>query len=175
MGIFDRFRGRSGSGDGSGAVDATADDGASADAMDVAPVEEILTRALTTSEQEQLDAARARYADHDIDPGHLDSIAAAYDRALAKADGAEGAEESDVPDVSDVVAVISVALGDHLVDEAGYRWVVSTDPFGSDLAVAPPRRGAPVVTRTLVAVRWMSQESGWIPGVAQHLARAGNR
>ena len=137
--------------------------------MDVAPIEEILTRAPTTSEQEQLDAARDRYADHDIDPGHIDSIARAYDRALATADGAEDTHGSDV------VAVISVALGDHLVDEAGYRWVVSTDPFGSDLAVAPPRRGAPVVTRTLVAVRWMSRESGWIPGVAEHLARAGRR
>jgi len=170
MGIFDRFRGRSEPGDGSGDADATApDDGASADAMDVAPVDEILTRAPTTSEQEPLDAARARYPEHDIDPGHLDSIARAYDRALARTDGAEGA------DGSDVVAVVSVALGDHLVEEAGYRWVVSTDPFGSDLAVAPPRRGAPVVTRSLVAVRWMSRESGWIPGVAEHLARAGRR
>ena len=48
---------------------------------------------------------------------------------------------------------------------AGYRWVVSTDPFGTDLAVEPPRRGIPVVTRMLVAVRWMARETGWIPGV----------
>jgi signal transduction histidine kinase len=34
---------------------------------------------------------------------------------------------------------------------------VSTDPFGTDLAVEPPRRPVPVVVRTLVAVRWIVQ------------------
>ncbi len=164
MGVFDRFRGRSEREDHAPAP--AMDDQAPEDSIDVAPIDEILTRAPTASEQVQLDAARARYADHGIDPSDLGSVAGAYDRALARADGVGG---------SDVVEVIAIALGDHLVDQAGYRWVVSTDPFGSDLAVAPPRRGAPVVTSSLVAVRWMSRESGWIPGVAEHLARAGGR
>jgi hypothetical protein len=33
----------------------------------------------------------------------------------------------------------------------------------------------PVVVRTLVAVRWMQRESGWVTGVVEHLARAGRR
>ena len=107
---------------------------------------------------------RAGYAAHGIDPADLDSVAAAYDRAL---DG------HDDEDSSAVVELLGTAVGDHLVAVGGYRWVVSTDPFGTDLAVEPPRRGMPVVTRMLVAVRWMGRERGWIPGVVGHLARAG--
>ena len=51
--------------------------------------------------------------------------------------------------------------------------MVSTDPFGTDVAVEPPRRGVPVVVRTLVAVRWMKRERGWVEGVVTHLAGAG--
>ena len=66
------------------------------------------------------------------------------------------------------------AFGDHLVG-AGYRWVVTNDPFGTDVAVEPPRRGVPVVLRTLVAVRWMKRERGWVENVVGHLARTARR
>jgi Domain of unknown function (DUF3806) len=162
MGLFDRLRGRD-------ADDATEDagtDGSGGSELEgVEPMEEIGIRRLTPEDESTLDAVRARYAEHGIDPSDLDSIAAAYDRAL---DAGEGAVES-----SDLVALIGTAMGDHLVGTAGHRWVVSTDPFGTDLAVEPPRHGIPVVTRTLVAVRWMGRERGWIPGVTGHLARAG--
>lgn len=153
MGLFDRRRGR---------ADAVSP-GAPVAQPDE-PVEEIGTRAPTSAERDVLDAARSHFAEHAIVPADIASIAAAYEQALA------GAEDRDP---GGVVEVLAVALGDHLVERGGYRWVVSTDPFGTDLAVAPPRRGAPVVTRTLVAVRWMARESGWLTGVAEHLARAG--
>ncbi len=108
---------------------------------------------------------RARYADHGIDPADLATIEAAWDRAVAAPDDDAAAE---------VVDVIGTAVGDHLVT-AGYRWVVSSDPFGTDLAVEPPRKGVPVVTRMLVAVRWMARETGWVTGVVEHLARSGRR
>ena len=165
MGFLDKLRGRddgptppdddpdavsgSGAGDGLDGIDA---------------VEEIGTRRLTAEEEAELEAVRAGYAEHGIDPADLDSVAAAYDRAL---DG------HDDEDSSAVVELLGTAIGDHLVAVGGYGWVVSTDPFGTDLAVEPPRRGVPVVTRMLVAVRWMGRERGWIPGVVGHLARAG--
>ena len=170
MGLFDRLRGRGrGAGDDEtdGAVDAaavrqdTVDDEA---ASGIYAVEEVATRRLTADEEAALEAVRAGYARHGIDPADLASIATAYDRALQ--DGAD--EES-----SAVVELLGTAVGDHLVVAGGYRWVVSTDPFGTDLAVEPPRRGMPVVTRMLVAVRWVGRESGWVPGVVGHLARAG--
>lgn len=161
MGLFDRLRGRE-----TDAEDASDDPASSGTEVEgVEPLEEIGIRRLTPEDESTLDEVRARYAEHGIDPADLESIAAAYDRAL---DAVEGAVES-----SDLVALVSTAIGDHLVAAAGHRWVVSTDPFGTDLAVEPPRHGIPVVTRTLVAVRWMGRERGWIPGVIGHLARAG--
>ena len=94
-------------------------------------------------------------ADHGIDPGDLATVAAAYDRALDRHEG---------EDASAVIDMLGTAMGDHLVTVAGYRWVVCIDPFGTDLAVEPPRRGVPVVTRMLVAVRWMARERDWLPG-----------
>ena len=163
MGFLDRIRGRGGD-DGPQAPDEEArpTDGEVVDG--VAPLEEIGVRRLTAEEEQALEAARAGYAEHDIDPVDLETVVAAYDRAL---------EQHDAEDASAVVDLLGTAIGDHLVATAGYRWVVSTDPFGTDLAVEPPRRGIPVVTRMLVAVRWMARETGWIPGVIGHLARMG--
>jgi hypothetical protein len=171
MGLLNRLRGRDDD-------EPAADDVAAVDAADRAggpvddeatsgiyAVEEVGTRPLTGEEEAALDAVRAGYADHGIDPADLASIATAYDRAL------QGHAEQE--DASSVVDLLGTAVGDHLVVAGGYRWVVSTDPFGSDLAVEPPRRGMPVVARMLVATRWMARESGWVPGVVGHLARAG--
>jgi Domain of unknown function (DUF3806) len=166
VGFLDRMRGRSES----SAPEASPPDGTDApEAADpglegIEPVDEIGTRRLTGEEEVALDTARSSYGEHGIDPTDIATIDAAYERALSRAED---------HDPGDAVEVLSIALGDFLVSQADYRWVISSDPFGTDLAVAPPRRGAPVVTRTLVAVRWMSRETGWLSGVAQHLARAG--
>jgi hypothetical protein len=164
VGLFDRLRGRDDppppddrdAGPGSGGGDETSV---------VEPVEEIGIRRLTADEEAGLEAVRAGYAGHGIDPSDLETIAAAYDRALdAHDDGSDSAA---------VVELLGTAVGDHLVAAGGYRWVVATDPFGTDLAVEPPRRGVPVVTRMLVAVRWMGRERGWVSGVVGHLADVG--
>lgn len=162
MGLFDRMRGR-GADDDDASTEAPRVEGVEG----VEPLEEIGVRRPTAEEESTLQAARAGYAEHGIDPADLATVVTAYELALDAHDEAA--------DSSAVVAMIATAIGDHLVATAGYRWVVSTDPFGTDLAVEPPARGVPVVTRTLVAVRWMGRERGWIPGVTTHLARAGRR
>ncbi|MBM6399532.1 hypothetical protein [Phycicoccus sonneratiae] len=133
--------------------------------VDDEPVDEVATRPLTGEEEARLESYRLRYDKHGIDPADLASIARSWESALDRDDEAEAAE---------VVTVVATAVGDHLVG-TGYRWVVSTDPFGTDLAVEPPRRGVPVVVRTLVAVRWMKRERGWLEGVVEHLARTARR
>ena len=155
MGILDRWRSR---GDDERAPEQPATD-------DVAPVEEVSTRPLTAEEEARLEAYRLRYPAHGIDPADLSTLVAAWEAAV---------ERDDEDEASEVVTVVATAVGDHLVG-TGYRWVVTTDPFGSDVAVEPPRRGVPVVVRTLVAVRWMQRERGWVEGVVGHLARAGRR
>ena len=165
MGFLDKLRGRDDEparpDEGPAAAGGAGDD----DVLDgIYAVEEVGTRRLTADEDAALDAIRGGYAEHGIDPADLDTIAAAYDRAL----DLHGHEDS-----SAVVELLGTAVGDHLVAVGGYRWVVSTDPFGTDLAVEPPRRGMPVVTRMLVATRWLNRERGWLPGVVGHLARAG--
>ena len=165
MGLFDRLRGRDdgspGPEDDPDAVSGSTGD----DTAGVEPVEEVGTRRLSSDEEAALEVVRAGYAGHGIDPADLESIAAAYDRAL-------GAHDDD-HDSASVVELLGTAVGDHLVAAGGYRWVVATDPFGTDLAVEPPRRGVPVVTRMLVAVRWMGRERGWVSGVVGHLVDVG--
>ena len=123
-----------------------------------------VTEADRAAERALREAIETAYPDHGIDPADLASIATAYDRAVERPDDA---------DTASVIDVLGTAIGDHLVSAGGYRWVVSTDPFGTDLAVEPPRRGVPVVTTMLVAVRWMSRERGWVDGVVGHLVRIG--
>jgi Domain of unknown function (DUF3806) len=166
MGFLDKLRGRDDSTpQPDDDPDAVSGAGAGDDLDGITAVEEIGTRRLTADEEARLDAARANYAAHGIDPADLDSIATAYDRAL------DGHQDGDS---SGVVEVLGTAIGDHLVAAGGYRWVVSTDPFGTDLALEPPRRGVPVVTRMLVATRWLGRERGWINGVVGHLADIGH-
>ena len=170
MGLFDRIRGRGGD-DGGSPPDRTAsdlpgDDGDAGSLEGIDPVESIGTRTLTDEEQASLDAVRSAYADHGIDPADLATIATAYARALERHDGGDET-------AADAVTVIGTAIGDHLVTTGGYRWVMSTDPFGTDLAVEPRGRGVPVVTRMLVAVRWLSRERDWVVGVTEHLVRLG--
>ncbi len=161
MGLLDRLRGRD-----RGDADGGPDPGTAETDDVLAPVESITSRRLTAEEEATLEVARAGFAERGIDPADLSSVSAAYERLLGEA-GDQGA-------APECVSLISTAIGDHLVGH-GYRWVVSTDPFGTDLAVEPPRRAVPVVVRTLVAVRWMQRESGWIEPVVTHLARAGRR
>ncbi|MFL6171121.1 MAG: hypothetical protein ACJ711_15715, partial [Ornithinibacter sp.] len=126
MGFLDKLRGRDDSPTPTPDDDPDAVSGAGAgDASNgIDAVEEIGTRRLTAEEEAALETARTGYAGHGIDPADLDSIAAAYDRAL---------EEYVDGDSSAVVEVIGSAIGDHLVAAGGYRWVVATDPFGTDL------------------------------------------
>lgn len=156
MGVLDRFRRRDTGAGASDEPDQT---------LEPEPVDEVASRPLSADEEARLEAHRLRYAGRAIDPADLASIGAAWDAAVARGDEDEASE---------VVTVVATAIGDHLVG-AGYRWVMSTDPFGTDLAVEPPRRGVPVVVRTLVAVRWMKRETGWVEGVVSHLVRSARR
>ena len=165
MGFLDRLRGRDDSTpQPDDDPDAVSGAGAGDDLDGIDAVEEIGTRRLTADEEAALESVRAGYAAHGIDPADLGSITAAYDRAL---------DDHGDDDSGAVVELLGTAVGDHLVGAGGYRWVVSTDPFGTDLAVEPPRRGVPVVTRMLVATRWLGRERGWIDGVVGHLADIG--
>ena len=155
MGLLDRWRRRGEDEDGS----------TDAELTDVAPVDEVRTRPLDAEEEARLEASRLRYGSYEIDPADLSSIGNAWERAIAR-------DEHDA--AAEIVTVVSTAIGDHLVGQ-GYRWVVSTDPYGTDLAVEPPRRGVPVVVRTLVAVRWMARQQGWVESVVGHLVRSANR
>ena len=93
-------------------------------------VEEVGTRRLTADEDAALDAIRGGYAEHGIDPADLDTIAAAYDRAL---------DLHGRPDSSAVVELLGTAVGDHLVAVGGL-------PVGGQhrpVRHRPGRRAAP--------------------------------
>ena len=83
MGFLDKLRGRDDSApEPDDDPDAVSGAGAGDDLDGIDAVEEIGIRRLTADEEATLEAVRAGYAAHGIDPADLDSIAAAYDRAL---------------------------------------------------------------------------------------------
>ena len=81
MGFLDKLRGRDDEpgrpDDDPDAVSGTGDDDDDLDG--IYAVEEVGTRRLTADEEAALEAVRAGYAAHGIDPADLDSVAAAYD------------------------------------------------------------------------------------------------
>ena len=108
---------------------------------------------------------RAEAAGVDIDD--VESIGAHYDEAYrrfaADPDGADG------PDV--VVDTFAMAIGEHLARRSARDWAVVTDVFGTDLGLVAARADTVIVPHNLVGARWMRGETGWIPGVVNHLVR----
>lgn len=67
----------------------------------------------------------------------------------------------DTDEVNEVINVVGLAFGDILVRELGFKWVVSTDDCGTELAIlALPGRGDFMVhPADFVAKRWERDET----------------
>ena len=117
---------------------------------------------ITDAERSRIDAALARLAEQGVDVDDLASLGAAYDAARS------GGEDADV-----AVETIALGIGEHLVRHGRMDWALVTDVFGTDLGVVARRRGTTVIPMNIVAVRWLSGETGWVPGVVGHLVRLG--
>ncbi|CCH76524.1 hypothetical protein BN12_130063 [Nostocoides japonicum T1-X7] len=120
------------------------------------------TAPIGDSERARIDAALQRLEGDGVDVDDLAALGAAYDRA--RATGADG-------DV--VVETIGLAIGEHLVRHARMDWALVTDVFGTDLGVVARRRGTTLIPTNIVATRWLSGQTGWVPGVVGHLIRLG--
>lgn len=70
-----------------------------------------------------------------------------------------------------IVNATGAALGQFLVDTAGFRWVVAADEHGSEMAVIALEGTADVVVypMNLVAKRYESKERGFIPPLLQRI------
>ncbi|MBC9822659.1 DUF3806 domain-containing protein [Terrabacter sp. MAHUQ-38] len=121
---------------------------------------------LGDAERDRIATALAHAADEGVDVDDLDSIGAHYDEALRQwSAGGNG----DGPDV--IVDTFAVAIGEHLARHSAREWAVVTDVFGTDLGLVAARADTVVVPHNLVGARWMRGETGWIPGVVEHLVR----
>jgi hypothetical protein len=121
---------------------------------------------LGDAERDRIATALAHAADAGVDVDDLASIGAHYDEAFRQwAAGGDG----DGPDV--IVDTYAVAIGEHLARHSAREWAVVTDIFGTDLGLVAARADTVVVPHNLVGARWMRGETGWIPGVVEHLVR----
>lgn len=119
-------------------------------------------------EIDRLRECRTALREAGIDTNDLDALGRAFDDALSawlSAGKGERANERDL------VEMFAVGIGDHLEDHTDLTWSRVTDAFGTDLAVAGGKDDFTVVPSNVVAVRWMNQETGWVPGVVGHLVR----
>jgi hypothetical protein len=86
------------------------------------------------------------------------------------------ASGSDPSTANGVVLAIGAAFGTKLVEELGFRWVIVTDEFGTDLAVlARPDRGdVTIVPADFVAKRYERREAPFLVAalaeIRNHLA-----
>ncbi|MDV3223132.1 DUF3806 domain-containing protein [Intrasporangium sp.] len=117
---------------------------------------------LTDAERSRISRGLEELAARGVDIDDLAAIGAAYDRAHADAAAGRG-------DAAEVVELFGVAIGEHLVRRSTRGWSVVTDAFGTDLGLVDARADTVVVPHNLVSARWMRGETGWIPGVVQHL------
>jgi hypothetical protein len=134
------------------------------DDTDELPLRPVAKR-LGPEEESLIARALEELAAGGVDVNDLDSLGSAYDQAFrAWRDGQSG------EDYDRIVQRFAVGIGEHLNRRTDLDWQVVTDAFGTDLAVFGGGRGDfVVVPSNLVAARWMTGETGWIPGVVGHL------
>lgn len=86
----------------------------------------------------------------------LESLDRAFENYLAA-----GGEPSDA---DEVVQAVGAAFGARLVDALGFRWVIATDEYGTDLAVlARPGRGdVAIFPAEFVAKRYERPEAPFL-------------
>jgi hypothetical protein len=131
------------------------------------PLRPVIER-LGVEEQQRVAAGRAALERAGIDVDDLAALGAAYDAALtAWLSARKGGRE----DERDIVERFAIGVGEHLHRNTDLSWSRVTDAFGTDLAVAGGRDDFVVVPGNLVAARWMTGASGWVPGVVAHLVR----
>ncbi len=78
------------------------------------------------------------------------------------------------PDMANtIVNATGAAFGQFLVDTAGFRWVVATDAYGTEMAVIALEGKSDVVVHpmNLVAKRYETKETGFIRPVLEGIRR----
>ena len=74
------------------------------------------------------------------------------------------------------INAIGIAFGSHLVQHAGFSWVIASDEWGTDLAVLalPGTANVLVYPANFVAKRWERRETGFLQPAFQDITRQVN-
>lgn len=129
-----------------------------------------IASALTDAETARIAAGLRRLEERGVDIDDLDSISAGFDAARTRWLADPVSEGADV-----VVETTGIAIGEYLTRHSAREWAVVTDVFGTDLGLVSARADTVVVPHNLVGARWMRGDTGWVPGVVQHLVRIAPR
>ena len=75
-------------------------------------------------------------------------------------------------DPNELINAIGIAFGQILVDRLGFRWVIATDDYGTDLAVVAAEGKGDVVVypANFVAKRFEKQRTGFLAESVQLIA-----
>ena len=126
-----------------------------------------VARPIDDDDRVRIASALDRATAQGVDIDDLESIGAHYDAAYRQSVADPGHSEG--PDV--VVDTFAMAIGEHLARHSAREWAVVTDVFGTDLGLVAARAETVIVPHNLVGARWMRGETGWVPGVVEHLVR----
>jgi hypothetical protein len=119
---------------------------------------------LTESEQQWIrdQVDRAREFAHEFDSQAPDGQPSL--ESLDVAFAAYLASDCEPSRANDVVLAVGAAFGARLVEDLGFRWVIATDDYGTDLAVlARPGRGnVTIYPSDFVAKRYERREAPFL-------------
>ncbi|MFZ1287148.1 MAG: DUF3806 domain-containing protein [Candidatus Phosphoribacter sp.] len=124
---------------------------------------------LRPSDRAERDRALSDLHAAGVDLDSIEAIGAGHDLDCSSWVAAGGLRGGG--DQSDAVTRWGVAIGEWLVRHTDLQWATVSDAFGTDLGLVAETDHFMLVPANLVSGRWLNGQTGWVPGVAGHLAR----
>jgi hypothetical protein len=116
-------------------------------------------RDLTAQERTKLESLLTMLSAAGVDVGDSEALGGFYDEKLSEW---HRLPEDQRPDVAALVDAIGAGVGECIVRQSSLRWVVATDPWGTDLALHGDADDFLFFPLSSVAKRWRDNETGFV-------------
>jgi hypothetical protein len=127
---------------------------------------------LSASETAWVEGNLTVLANAEVQPGDVAALGALYDAQLTSWLAAPTEERSDP---NPLINLIGLGLGEYLRRECGMRWVLATDGHGFEIAIHREPGNVILYPTNIVAKRWVAQERGIIPELAEAMVQSVHR
>ena len=79
---------------------------------------------------------------------------------------------TDTQVINDTINKMGIAFGQCLADKFGFKWVIATDQFGTDLALYLPSKGDMLIyPANFLAKRWEKKETNFFRNFSEQVCK----